>query len=188
MAERTCDPRHRLPGAVVPATRDWERTTFGPFGRRVLRAIAESFFTDPHVDDARAPARFDWLVDDVDDFLSQASPSLRTGSRIALVLLEHLPLFLIGKLSRASSLSLEDRTRYLEKVEASNVPYVALLCVMFKTLMTVLYFEHPEAAPLLGHDGRHERFRRVSQTRALPVAQPIAQPVAQPAARAGRAS
>ncbi len=185
MPERTSDPRHRLPGAVVPATRDWERTTFGPFGRRVLRAIAESFFTDPQVDDPRAPARFDWLVDDVDDFLSQASPSLRTGSRIALVLLELLPLFVIGEPSRASSLPLADRTRYLAKVEASNVPYVALLCVMFKTLMTVLYFEHPEAAPLLGHDGRHERFRRVSQPRALPVVLPVS---GAPAERARRAS
>jgi hypothetical protein len=157
--------KRTLPGAVVPATRDWQRTTYGPFGKRVLRSLAEAFFTDPDDPaDRGADQRFAWLVDDVDDFISQASPALRLGTRAALVLVELLPVFFIGRFARCSSLGLEEREHYLATVEASAVPRVGLLVVMFKTLMTILYFEHPEAAPHLGYDGRHERWRG----RALP--------------------
>lgn len=152
--------RRTLPNAIVPSTRDWQRTTFGPYGKRILFAMAEAFFTDPDDPaDRGAPQRFAWLVDDVDDFISQASPALRWGTRIAAVLVDVAPIFFIGRFARCSSLPLVDRERYLARVEASTVPRVAVLVVMFKTLMTVLYFEHPEAAPHLGYDGRHERFR-----------------------------
>jgi len=152
--------RRTLPGAVVPATRDWQRTTYGAFTRRALLGMAEAFFTDPDDPaDRGAAQRFAWLVDDVDDFVSQASPSLRYGTRIAAVLVELAPVFFVGRFARCSSLPLEERERYLAKIEASAVPRVAVMVVMFKTLMTVLYFEHPEAAPHLGYDGRHERFR-----------------------------
>jgi hypothetical protein len=152
--------RRTLPNAIVPKTRDWQRTTFGPFGKRVLYAIAEAFFTDPNDPSERGgEQRFSWLVEDVDDFVSQASPALRIGTQIAAVLLEFAPLFFIGRFARCSSLPLPDRERYLAKVEASKIPRVAVLVVAFKTVMTVLYFEHPEAAPHLGYDGRHERFR-----------------------------
>ena len=30
--------RRTLPGAVVPETRDWQRTTFGPYSKRILRS------------------------------------------------------------------------------------------------------------------------------------------------------
>lgn len=154
--------RRTLPGAVVPATRDWQRSTFGPYGRGVLRALAEAFFTDPDdPSDRGAGLRFDWLVDDVDDFISRASPALRNGVRIALVLIDLAPIFFVGRLRRCGSLSLADRERYLAKIEESQLPRVSLLVVMFKTLMTVLYFEHPEAAPHLGYDGRHERAQRL---------------------------
>ena len=162
MDPRTRDsiPALKLEPTVVPQTRDWQRTTFGPFGKRVLHAMAEAFFTDPNdPSDRGAAQRFVWLVNDVDDFISQAGPSLRWGTRIAALIVELAPILFIGKLARCSSLALEDRERYLAKFEASTVPRVAVLVVLFKTLMTVLYFEHPEAAPHLGYDGRHERFR-----------------------------
>jgi hypothetical protein len=167
--------RRTLPNAVVPQTRDWQRTTFGPYGKRVLRALAEAFFTDPDdPSDRGLEKRFSWLVDDVDDFLSQASPALRYGSRIALMLVDLLPLFFIGRFARSTSLPLEERERYLAKLEATSFPRVSVLVVMFKTLMTVLYFEHPEAAPHLGYDGRHERFSRGA--RQLPVHHAGAEP------------
>lgn len=160
MGRRTLPPLANEEPTLAPQTRDWQRTTFGPFGKRVLLGLAESFFTDPNDPaDRGAAQRFLWLVDDVDDFISQASPSLRWGTRIAAFLVELAPLFFIGRLSRCSSLALEERERYLAAVEASTVPRVALLVVMFKTVMTVLYYEHPEAAPHLGYDGRHVRFR-----------------------------
>jgi hypothetical protein len=162
MDQRTRDsiPGLQFVPAVIPQTRDWQRKTFGPFGKRVLLALAEAFFTDSNDPaDRGAAQRFIWLVDDVDDFISQASPALRWGTRVAALLVEFAPIFFIGRFARCSSLGLEDRERYLATLEASKVPRVAVLVVMFKTVMTVLYFEHPEAAPHLGYDGRHERFR-----------------------------
>lgn len=157
--------RRTLPDAVVPETRDWQRTTFGPYSKRILRSLAEAFFTDPNDPaDRGADQRFAWLVDDVDDFISQASPALRFGTRTALILVELCPLFFVRRFALCSSLSLKEREHYLATVEAATMPRVALLVVMFKTLMTILYFEHPEAAPHLGYDGRHERHK----SRALP--------------------
>lgn len=152
--------RRVLPDAVVPATRDWERRTFGPFARRALRGIGEALFTDPHDPaESNAAARFDWLVDDADAMVSSGSRQLRWGIRIAIVLVELLPLFVIGKPRLASSLSLEQRERYLIELEASRITQLALLAVLFKTFLTVLYFEHPEAAPHLGYDARHDRYK-----------------------------
>lgn len=159
--------RRTLPGAVVPETRDWQRTTFGPYSKRILRSLAEAFFTDPDDPADRGnEQRFGWLVDDVDDFISQASPALRWGTRAALLLVELLPIFFVRRFALCSSLPLKDREHYLATVEATTTPRVSVLVVMFKTLMTILYFEHPEAAPHLGYDGRHERWR--GSGRALP--------------------
>jgi hypothetical protein len=160
----------RLPEAVVPVTRDWQRTTFGPFPRRAIRAVAEALFTDDTAGaDEGAAARFDWLVLDADAMISNGSRQLRVGMRVSIVLLELLPVLVVGRLSRCSSLPLPTRVRYLQRLEAGPITQLALLVVLWKSLLTILYFEHPEAAPHLGHDGRHERHLRVKK-RALPLA------------------
>jgi hypothetical protein len=150
----------------MPVTRDFERTTFGPFARRAIRGAAEAFFTDPDAPadlpdlaGGGADARMEWLVADADDMVSHGSAQLQTGLRIAITVLELLPIFVIGRLSLASNLSLEERVRFLRKVETGPLTFLALLVVAWKTLLTVLYFEHPEAAPLLGYDGKHERYK-----------------------------
>ena len=161
----------RLPDAVVPATRDWQRVTFGPFARRAIRAVAEAMFTDQTAPvDEGAKARFEWLVLDADAMISNGSRQLRLGMRCTIVLLELLPLFVVGQLSRCSALPLSTRVRYLQRLEAGPITQLALLVVLWKSLLTILYFEHPEAAPQLGHDGRHERHARVKTKRALPLA------------------
>ncbi|MEO7093453.1 MAG: hypothetical protein ABI175_09395, partial [Polyangiales bacterium] len=86
-----------------------------------------------------------------------------------LVLLELLPLFVVGRLSRCSSLPLATRVLYLQRLEAGPITQLALLVVLWKSVLTIIYFEHPEAAPHLGHDHRHERHLRVKK-RALPLA------------------
>ena len=155
---------------VVPETRDWQRVTFGPFARRAIRAVAEALFTDDTVRDEGAPARFDWLVLDADAMISNGSRQLRVGMRISITLLELLPLFVVGRPSRCSTLPLPLRVRYLQRLEAGPITQLALLVVLWKSLLTILWFEHPEAAPHLGHDGRHERHLRVKK-RALPLAE-----------------
>lgn len=81
--------RRTLPGAV--ATRDWQRTTFGPRGKRVLPSLAEAFFTDPA--DRGAEARFAWLVDDVDVvfFIGRWLPVMAVATEITKDLLRAWP-------------------------------------------------------------------------------------------------
>lgn len=153
---------------VVPKTRDWQRVTFGPFARRAIRAVAEALFTDDTIADAGAPARFDWIVVDADAMISNGSRQLRVGMRISIALLELLPLFVVGRFARCSTLPLPVRVRYLQRLEAGPITQLALLVVLWKSLLTILWFEHPETAPHLGHDGRHERHLRVKK-RSLPL-------------------
>jgi hypothetical protein len=169
------DPDGRLPDAVVPATRDWQRVTFGPFARRAILSVAEALFTDDTLAiDEGAKARFDWLVLDADAMISNGSRQLRAGMRMSILLLELLPLFVVGRFARCSSLPLATRVLYLQRLEAGPITQLALLVVLWKSLLTILYFEHPEAAPHLGHDGRHERHLRVKNKRVLDVVSEVA--------------
>ena len=157
--------RLRLENAAPePASRDFERSTFGPFARRAIRGAAEAFFTDPEEPaDRGADARMAWLVEDADDMVSHGSTQLQTGLRIAIVVLELLPIFVVGRLALASSLTLDERVHFLRKIETGPITFLALLVVAWKTLLTVLYFEHPEAAPRMGYDGRHDRYKAALQ-------------------------
>jgi hypothetical protein len=151
---------HRLPEAVVPRTRDFARTAFGPFTRRILRALGEALFVDPDREDA-PPDRFDWMVEDCDDMIAHASDQLRYALCFSLVVLELLPLFAIGRFARMSSLPLEERERYLARLESSRLPYVALLLVGLKSVLSFVYFEHPYEMAKMGYDGRHVAHLRV---------------------------
>jgi len=151
-----------LPGAVVPKTRDFGRTAFGPLTRKILRSLGEALFTDPEQTDAPRD-RFDWMVDDCDDMVAHASDQLRHTLRLSLVLLELLPLFVIGRFARMTSLPLEERERFLATLESSRLPYVALLVVGLKSILSLVYFEHPYALAMMGYDGRHDVHLRVTQ-------------------------
>jgi hypothetical protein len=148
------------PESVPTATRDFERKTFGPGQRRTIHALAEALFTDPEDPDPHADAHLAWVVEDADKLLSHGSTQLRVGMHATLVLLEVLPLFVIGRFARCSSLPREDRVRYLQQLEAARITQLALLVVLWKTLLTIVWFEHPDMAPQLGHDHVHTRFRR----------------------------
>jgi len=150
------------------STRDWERTTFGPFARRTIIGLAEALFTDPDEPaDRGAKARFEWLAGDADAMISNASGPMRLAMWMMLFVLEVLPLFVVARFARCSSLPLDHRVRYLERLERGRVVFLALFVTVWKTLLTILYFEHPEAAPKLGYDGKHERWKNVKRPATL---------------------
>lgn len=174
---------------MAPTTRDWQRTTFGPFARRTIAALAEAMFTHPDdPPDAGARARFEWLAGDADAYVSNASALMRIGFWCMLLVLELLPLFVVGRLSRCSSLRLEVRVRYLEKLDRGRVVFLALFVTVWKTLLTILYFEHPEAAPMLGYDGKHERYKNVKRPTALEARAPSGAQGSQSASRSALGS
>jgi len=140
-----------------PDERDFRRSAFGPTTRPIVRAVAEALFTDPERPESMSSERLDWVVAEADDFAGHASKQLGTGLLLALLLLEWLPLLVVGRFSRASSLSVGDRIGYIAKLEGHAIPIFALLVVAWKTMLTFVWFEHPENASALGYDGRHER-------------------------------
>src|SRR5260221_14759068 len=123
---------------MPPTTRDWERTTFGPFARKVIVGLAEAFFTDPDAPpDEGAAARFEWVSRDADAYVSNASGQMRVGFWCMLLVLELLPLLVVGRFARCSSLPIDVRVRYLEKLDRGRVVVLSLFVTVWKTLLTI---------------------------------------------------
>jgi hypothetical protein len=141
--------------------RDFRRTVFGPRSRPLVFAIAVALMTDPAHPEASSAARFEWVVDEADDYIGHASKQLATGLMLALWALEWLPIVIVGRFARASSLSPADRVAYFARLEAHPIALFSLLVVAWKTILTILWFEHPDNAPVLGDDGIHARYLNV---------------------------
>lgn len=87
--------------------------------------------------------RLQWLSTELRDYSVRAGARTANGLTIIFLVLQLLPLFVIGKLSRFTRLAPADRTRYLQRVEGSR-----LLCPLVATtkiVLALLYFEHPDA-------------------------------------------
>ena len=111
------------------------------------RAVAEALFAG----DAGPPpeARVAWLVDDFDDFLESAGPrsALIIGS--ALRLATWVAPLMIGKRPPLARLDVVERCRALSKLESTPVglPVLAL-----KAVLSLIYYEHPDAMREIGVD------------------------------------
>jgi hypothetical protein len=136
----------------------------------VVRGFAEALFSHATV---VPPKRLDAFVEDVDQFVSPASKTLRAGLLIMLEVVRWSPLFVVGKFSVFEALSLEDRTRMLEKMERYRFSPFALIFVAYKTVMTMAFFEEQKELALLGYPGE-ERTRY----KLLPMAPLATAPVA----------
>jgi hypothetical protein len=137
-------------------TKDYRRTTFAARHRPVVRALAEAFFSpDGEVDDARLDA----LVDEVDRFVSPASKTLRFGLLLVLHGLNLSPL-LFGRFRTFAALPNADRIHHLERLEGSRIAQLPLLVVSYKTMMTMLFYDDPEAQRSVGYSAERRRWRR----------------------------
>ena len=90
------------------------------------------------------------------DWLSSAagvtSGDLRRGLGLLTFLLQMLPIVVIGAPRRMTSLSLADRIRYLEALEAHRFGLFAMLAVAFKVPMCIAAFEEGEELASTGFD------------------------------------
>jgi hypothetical protein len=120
----------------------------------VVRGFAEALFSHEVV---VAPERLDAFVEDVDQFVSPASKTLRAGLLIMLEIVRWCPLFVIGKLSLFEELSLADRTHMLEKMERSRFSPFALIFVAYKTVLTMAFFEEAAELAQLGYPGEERK-------------------------------
>jgi hypothetical protein len=116
--------------------------------RRALRAVAEAIFSG---DAGPAPSeRIDWLMSDAEDFLVRAGSQTRLVMRLSLLAISLVAPILVLRLPPFRTLPLRERARALARFERSKFG-APLLAV--KALVTLLYYEHPDAAREAGFDG-----------------------------------
>jgi hypothetical protein len=134
---------------------DWPRSGFSARTRRIVWAAAEALFADESDAGAVLPASqatCDRAVSAFDSSVGRSSGDLRRGIAVLSLLLEWLPVFVIGAPSRMSRLPIERRVLYLEGLEASRVGLLAMLLVAFKIPLALAAFEEAEELALTGFD------------------------------------
>jgi hypothetical protein len=117
--------------------------------REATFALAEALFT---TDEGPPPEeRLAWLCDDLDHFLAHAGPRAKLSYWLCLTAISLVAPLMIGRLPPLRGLSREDRARALERLERSPL---GLAVFGGKAILCIIYYEHPDAARLVGHDGK----------------------------------
>ena len=140
--------------AAVKKNRDWGRRAFGPARKRSIAALAEALFSSETPEGlAPAPAALaERVADEFDLLVGAGSSDLRRGFRLLAFLVEWLPIFVLGEVSRASRLSLARRLAYLHRLEHAKIALVATLFVAFKLPLTMIAFEVGDELGSTGFD------------------------------------
>lgn len=116
----------------------------------VARAIAATLFEA----DATHPVpreRLDFTLQELRAYVSRVGLQTRLAFGFAFFVLQHAPFLLMGKIRRFTKLSGDARRRYLEKLEKSRL---GLVVVLVKTVLSFVYFEHPDALAGTGYDAQ----------------------------------
>ena len=115
--------------------------------RAATFALAETLFTTG--EGPPPPARLQWLCDDLDDFAAQSGARARLVYRACLLAISAIAPLLVLRPLPFRFLSFEKRVHALERMERS--PF-GLAVFGAKAVLCILYYEHPEAAALIGYD------------------------------------
>ena len=110
------------------------------------RSVAEALFSG---DEPVSNDRLDWLVKDLEDFLGRSQRGARTIFWLcttAVTMAGPLLSLTVGFQQR----TVAERRRILERMERSAIS-PALLAM--KAILSMIYFEHPDAAREIGADG-----------------------------------
>lgn len=113
-----------------------------------LRSIAEAIFFGPG---GPPPAeRLQWLMEEADDFLARAGGRTRFLIRLSTWIVNLCAPWAIFRFRPLRRLPLEQRIAALTRLEQSplGAPLLAI-----KALLSLLYYEHPDAAREVGFDG-----------------------------------
>jgi hypothetical protein len=115
---------------------------------RAARAIAEAIFA---TESGPPPAdRLDWLMRELDDFLGRAGGRARVLLGLSIFAVSWLAPLLSFKVRPLRTLALPARIDALERLERSRA---AMPLLAIKAILSVLYYEHPDAAREIGFDG-----------------------------------
>jgi hypothetical protein len=104
------------------------------------------------------------VVREFDDWIACGGINLPYGFSAILLVIEVLPVFLTGKLSRMSRLPLPARVEYLEALEATRIGLLATLLIAVKVPLLMLCYEVGDELLRTGFDRPS-----LASRRALPV-------------------
>lgn len=125
-----------------------ERSTLTRRDRIVLRAVAEAMFSQ---DGEVERGRLDAHVDEVDAFISSASKPVRAGLRLALFIVRLAPVLFFFRMRMLESLSVDERVTVLARLERSRFAELSLAFIGWRTVMTLVFYEHPVELEALGY-------------------------------------
>lgn len=142
--------------------RDAPRVTLWAPLRNVVVAFAEVALTDEANGEpiAPAPEKPQRIADQFERWSGSGSGSVGLGLRLLLVVIELLPLFVIGRWSRMTRLSLRERIHYLEALEGHRVALIATAFVGLKIPIVMLAFEDGPELAASGFDRPDVKARR----------------------------
>jgi hypothetical protein len=115
--------------------------------RRDVRAFGEAVFSrdgGPPPDD-----RMRWFVDDVDDFVAHLNLRAALLFRLCLFVASWLAPLFVGRLAPLASLPVADRIAALDVLERTPA---SLALFGARAVVSLCYYEHPDAAAELGWD------------------------------------
>lgn len=118
-----------------------------PRVRRAARALAEALFLRPS--GPPSPEVLDWLERDLDDFFGHVTLRARLLFRACLATVVWLAPLVILRLPPLSRLPVAERVRALTRFERTPL---ALAFLGAKALLSIVYYEHPDAAASIGWD------------------------------------
>ena len=130
--------------------RDFQRKTLHPRHESLMPKLVEAYFAYEGPMDV---VKLEDFSKEVDRAISSASKTLRFGLVVMLDFILFSPVFIIGKLATFEGLSLEDRSRFLVRLERSGLVPLTLVFIAWKTLLTMLFFEEPSELKALGYPG-----------------------------------
>lgn len=117
--------------------RDWESPVLHPRERRIVRALAQAFYASA----SNGPPLGD-VVDAVEVWLATPHVTLRLGFRGLLLGLEASPIRFGFGACAMSTLTLDARVRYLERLDALSSPALSA----WKAILGMAYFGQPASA------------------------------------------
>lgn len=116
--------------------------------RRDAMAFGEALFART-LDQAPPADRMSWFIGDLDDFVAHLNLRARMLFRLCLFVVTWIAPIVLGRFSRLGSLTLSDRIEALEALERTPL---SLALFGARAIVSLVYYEHPDAAREIGWD------------------------------------